>query len=318
MSIKEILKDLIIKDQYYLILSYILTICGIIINSYINITANIYFKLYIIITLIFFLNVLLINKIKFDDKTKTEYINLKLYKWSYIKSLKRWIQEKFINYLKINPFAILILIPIIIGGWYHAIYIHTSPSYLKLIFISFEMTLMYTMSIRVNIFHKTHKLSIIYPIIIPALIFVVQRIGLNFLNKLLYYIRSNSSNAFTILIAIIMLCVGLSALSFGYCSILKEGSKTRNNMKRNGEGYFIAAILSMIAILLLFLTSIIKKYVNFMSLSNLEVMSFDFIILNIYSVVVIMIFTFMIYASYCMLKCSILSLEELKLFERYL
>ncbi len=320
MSIKVILKDLIIKYQYYLILSYILTICGIIINSYINITApDIYFTLYIIIISIFFSNVLLINQIKFDDKTKTEYINLKLYKWSYIKSLKRGTQEKFINYLKINTFATLILIPIIIGGWYHAIYIHTSPSYLKLISISFEMTLMYTMLIRGEIFHKTHKLSIIYSIIImAALIIMVQPIGLNFLDKLLDYIISNSSNAFTILIAIIMLCVGLSALSFGYCSILKEGSKTRNNMKRNGEGYFIAAILSMIAILLLFLTSIIKKYVNFMSLSNLEVMSFDFIILNIYSVFVIMIFTFMIYASYCMLKCSILSLKELKLFERYL
>lgn len=300
MSIKVILKDLISKYQYYLILSYILTICGIIINSYINITApDIYFKLYIIISSIFFLN---------------KYI--KLYKWSYIKSLKRGRQEKVINCLKIDTFVTLILIPIIIGGWYHASYIHTSSSYLKLISISFEMTLMYTMLIWGGIFHKTRKLLIIYLIITMATSIIgLQPIVLNFLDKLLDYIISNLSNAFTILIAIIMLCVGLSALSFGYCSILKKGSKTRNNMKRNGEGYFIAAILSMIAIFLLFLTSIIKEYVNFMSLSNLEVMSLDFIILNIYSVFVIMIFIFMIYASYCMLNCSISSLKELKLFE---
>lgn len=320
MSIKVILKDLIIKYQYYLILSYILTICGIIINSYINITnPDIYFTVYMIIVSIFFLNVLVVNNIKFDDKTKKEYIDLKLYKWGNIKSLKRGTQEKYIGYLKITTVVTLILIPILVGGWYHALYIPTSPSYLKIISISFEMTLMYTMLIRGEIFHKTHKLSIIYSMLIMvALIIMAQPFGLNFLEKLLNYIISNSSNAFTILIAIIMLCVGLSALSFGYCAILKEGSKTRTNMKRNGEGYFIAAILSMIAILLLFLTSIMKKYVIFMSLSNLDVMSFDFIILNIYSVFIIIIFTFMIYASYCMLKCSILSLKELKLFERFI
>ncbi len=314
------LKDLIINYGYYLILSYILTICGIIINSYIKITnPNIYLTLYLITISIFFLTVLGINLIKIENKTKKEYIILKLYKWSYIKYLKNGTQEKCINYLNKDTIVTLIIIPIIIGAWYHAIFIPTSPSYLKIISIAFEMTLIYTIAIRGEVFQKDHKLSVIYTaFIVVALIIMAQPIGINFLNNVLNYIIYHSTNAFTILIAIIMLCVGLSALTFGYCSILKEDSKTRENMKRNGERYFIASILSMMAIVLLFVTSIMKKYVIFMSLSNLNILSFDFIILNIYSVFIILIFTFTIYASYCMLKSSILSLKELKLFEKFI
>ena len=320
MSIKVKLKDLIIKYEYYLILSYILTICGIIINSYINITNHdIYFALYFITISIFFLNVLGIMQIKIEDKTGNEYVKLKLQKWCYFRYLKKGTQEKYINYLKITATATLILVPIIIGGWYHAMFIPTSPSYLKVISIAFEMTLIYTMAIRGEIFQKDHKLSVIYTaFIVISLMIMSQPIGLNYLDKVLNYITCDLSNAFTILIAIIMLCVGLSALSFGYCSILNEDSRTRETMKKNGEGYFIASILSMFAILLLFIISIVKKYVIFMPLSNLNILSFDFIILNIYSVFIIIIFTFTIYASYCMLKCSILSLKELKLFKKFI
>ena len=314
MSIKEMLKDLIIKYEYYLILSYILTICGIIINSNIHIlNTNFFHALYIITVSTFFLSILAFNLLfKKDEKTKKEYFGLKIYKWNYMRSLKMGTQKKFINYIKVITSVTLFLIPLIIGGWYYAIFISSSASYLKVISTAFGMTLIFTMLIRGEVFQE-HNFSIIHAFFIVALMIMAHPLVLNFLDNFLDYILNDISTAFTILIAIIMLCVGLAALSFGYCSILNENSKSRENMKRNGEGYFISSILSMIAILCLFLTSFMKKFVIFGSLSNLNVMSFEFILLNIYSSFVIIIFLFTIYSSYCMLKSSILSLKELQL-----
>ena len=312
-----IVNILIEKYTYYIILSYILTICGIVINCFFHIdNPNLFSILYFLTLLICFFNILLIKIIKIDNETKKEYMEIGFLKWNYVKPLKKGSKEKSIEFLKIVKLLTLIIIPIITGCYCYAIYIPTSPSYLKLISIAFEMTLIYTVGIRGEIFQKDYRLSSIYTVfLVVSLIIISQPLGLNLLNMLLNYIIDNWANAFTILIAIIMLCVGLSALSFSYCSILKDNSKTRKNMRKNGEEFFIASILSMIAIFLLFIASISKKYVVFMVVSNLNILSFDFIILNIYSVFVIIIFTFTVYASYCMLKCSILSLKELKLIE---
>lgn len=316
MLIEKIFKNLITKFGYYLILSYILIIIGIIINSYICINnSNIYFIIYVILISIFFLNILLINNIKIDDKTKREIFKVKFYKLDYTKTLQKLTQEKCIKYLKITTTLTLVSFPIIFGGWYHSMFIHTSTSYLKLISITFLMTLVISICIRGEVFQNDNNFLFNTFFLIVALIFMPQTLVLNIQNWFLNYIINNSSVAINILIAIIMLGVGLSALSFGYCSILKEDSNTRENMKNNGEGYFIVSILSMIAIIFLFLTSIIKEYVIFMPLSNLNIMSFDFLILNIYSLFMILIFTLTIYASYCLLKYSILTLKELKLFE---
>lgn len=318
MSIRNILKNLISNYEYYLIFSYILTILGIIINSYININSNVYFILYVMILLISLLYGFVILQIKIDADTKKEYIKLRLCKWNYIKLFKGGMKQKGEASLNMIIYSLLILIPIIIGGWYHAIFISTSQSYLKLIVIAFEMSLFSTMMIRGMISQKNQQLSILYIILMPMTLIFIYKTPVNFLNKLSNYIIYNLTDVFTILIALIMLCIGLSALSFGYCSILKEGSNIRCNMKRNGEGYFIASILIMIAIFLLLITSIMKKYILFTTLPNLVILNFDFIILNIYAVFIIIIFTFTIYASYCMLKCSILSLKELNISDSFL
>lgn len=313
-----ILNHLITKYGYYLILSYILTIIGIIISKHVTfLKPSLFIIPIMILTSIVFLSVLIAPS--FKKNNKKEYFELNFYKYNYIKPLKVESIEKYILYVKIITAIILILIPIINGSYCYAINISKSPSYLKLICISFETTLIYTITIRNEVFNHDSTLSSIYTVFIfIALIIMIQPEGIELLNKVLNYMIHHLTDAFTVLIAIIMLCVGLSALSFGYCSILKEDSKIRENMKDNGEGFFIASILSMIAILLLFLTSIIKQHVVFMNLTNLNIISWDFIILNIYSAFLIVIFTFTIYSIYCLLKCSILSLKELKLFEKYI
>lgn len=312
-----ILNHLITKYEYYIIISYILTIMGIIINYYINlINPLIFLTLLITISSIIFLSIFITPLFKIENKN--EYFIVNLYKWNYIKPLKSGTKEKYIAMIKLITAIILILIPIINGCYCYALNISKSPSYLKLICFAFETTLIYTIAIRNEVFQKDAVLSSIYAaFIFIALIIMIRPEGLELINQVLNYMIHNLTKAFTVLIAIIMLCVGLSALSFGYCSILKEDSKIRKKMKENGEGYFISAILSMIAILLLFINSIIKPHVVFMKLTSLNIFSWDFILLNIYSSFMILIFTFTIYSSYCMLKCSISSLKELKLFEKY-
>ena len=54
--------------------------------------------------------------------------------------------------------------------------------------------------------------------------------GWDVLNYILDYIFEHVFDAFSVLIALIMLCVGLSALFFGYCSILDGGSNMRKIM----------------------------------------------------------------------------------------
>ena len=67
----------------------------------------------------------------------------------------------------------------------------------------------------------------------------------------------------------------------------------------------------MIAILLLLITSFMKQYVVFMTLTNLNIINIDFVILNIYSAFLIIIVTFTVFASYYMLNSSKSSLKEL-------
>lgn len=319
------LREIIIKYEYYIILSYILTIIGIVFSHYFPL-KNSKTEVFVVLTTITFsciiLNIIAKAIFVIDKETKNEYIKIKSSKLNinYNKLLKKGSISKYFKNVKIIGCLELILIPILTGIYYYILHNpkQTFP-YLDLIALSYTMSLMYVNIIRGQIFQEDNNIPSIYAnlgLIILA-IFSIHPFS-NLLNNLFNYILTNLSDSFTLLIAIIMLCVGLSALSFGYCSILTEDSNTRKIMKTNGECYFIASILSMISILLLFITSHLKNHVIFMTLSNLKIYSFEFVLLNVYSALLIIILSFAAISIYYLLKSSISILKELKAFEKFI
>ena len=102
-------------------------------------------------------------------------------------------------------------------------------------------------------------------------------------------------------IAIIMLCATLSMLSFSYHSLLKD-DKIKNDVKNNGEMFFISTILSIFSIVSLYLFSIIFPNLKNISYDfSLEVLV-NFLFVNI-SIVFMLIFLFTtVYALYFLLK----------------
>lgn len=107
----------------------------------------------------------------------------------------------------------------------------------------------------------------------------------------------------SILITIIMLCIALSTLSFNYSSILND-TRIEKNMKRNGETYFIASILSMFSILSFVIVLFIKHYVVLRALSDLNIISLDFIGLSVYPIFIVIAIIFAGYSIYYIIKCS--------------
>ena len=234
-------KNLNMKNHNYLILCYILTILGIIINSFLKISnSNLYFYSYVIIIFPSLINILIIHIVTLNEDSKKEYVEVKLVESVYPKLLQIK-KDKCIQFYQILRKLTLILIPIIVGSYYHSIYIHTSLAYLNLIFIAFEMTLIYTTLIRGEIFQKdTIQSFISIFLIVISLKIMTEPLIIAIVDKILNYIICHLFETLTVLIAIIMLCVALSTLSFGYCSILEKSSETWKHMKKNGENYFIA------------------------------------------------------------------------------
>lgn len=209
----------------------------------------------------------------------------------------------------------MILIPIFCTIYYYYCLNLNNDTYLSLLTISIVWNLNYTEIVRKQLFNEKYivaNYAFIGFLALNMILLIPQ--GFDLINIILNYISNNMSNAFTILIAIIMLGIGLSALSFSYCSILTN-NEVKENIKKNGEGYFIASILSMFAIVFLFIASILSQHITLMPLKNLNAWNFEFILLNFYSIILIIIFSFAVYSSYCMIKCSILSLKELNAFK---
>ena len=316
------LKNIIRKYEYYLILSYILTLIGAIIPYYLPL-YKFHFQLYVLLMLLTFssaiLDYLAFKIFKIDHKTGKEYIEINYPKFNiyFFKQIKQGSIDSYIQFKRIIGIIGLILIPILNINYNFNINTNDNYHYIHLITFSFIMTQNFTFLIRRRIFEKdtSHIQTPIFLGILVLMIIISNPTGLYLLNKILSYILNNLQNAFTVLIAIIMLCVGLSALSFEYCSILKEDDETRKKMKKNGEGYFIASITSMISIIFLFITSILKTHVKLITINQLNIFTYDFLLLNIYAICLIIIFSFTSYAIYYLIKCSLLSLKELNFLE---
>ena len=103
-----------------------------------------------------------------------------------------------------------------------------------------------------------------------------------------------------------MLCATLAVLSFTYTMV--DNQEGKDKMNENGKGYFISTIISMVILLLILISSKIKPaLINSISIENW----FNFILVNIYAISIIIIFILTIYLIYYMISCSISSLKIL-------
>lgn len=312
-------KKIIIDYKYYLMLSYVLIIYGIILSHNYHpdkIKITLY---YLIIGLTFTTPTLslILNYLFQKDKTiENYYFKINIFSLNiYSKVVTKSFIQNYIKFAKSVGLISLILIPVFTGIYcFNSLSSNASNTYPSLITISIIMSLFYTNTVRTH-FYKEDSVTYTYTLFgaLTLNLILTNEYASYLLNKLMEYVLSNLQDSLTILIAIIMLCVGLSALSFAYCSILPKNN-TRKKMRKNGEGYFIASILSMIAISLLFLTSILKDHIIFTPLISLNIMSINFILINFYSLGLILILSCTLYTTYLMIICSISSLRELKLF----
>lgn len=258
--------------------------------------------------------------IKKEGNNQCIKIQIKKLKVNFVKKIGASNLKKIIEYRDIIGTTALIIIPVLTGMFtYITNFSSANNTYMYTLIFSLEMTLIYTSIVRSDIIKNDNTVVNLYIFIgIVILIFIsTNQKVYEFLDYILRYIINHLQESFGLLIAIIMLCIALSALSFGYCSIISKDDIKRKNMKKNGEGYFIASILSMFSIMLLFFISIIKPHVVFMTLVELNIFSHDFLLLNLYSLLLIIIITFIIYAIFCLIKCSIFSLIELGFFKRH-
>ena len=111
-----------------------------------------------------------------------------------------------------------------------------------------------------------------------------------------------------IAIAVVVLCATLSALSFTYCSTLKNNNGYYE-MKKNGEGYFISTILSMILLILIYISSLMSHVINLTNLFRLNLIEYFFI--NIYSISLIFSVSLVVYVIYYMITSSFSTLKIL-------
>lgn len=284
--------------KYYIPLSYLLIIIGIVISKNINITPFKSIFTVLLFTLSISCSILNIIFVKIISTKSTSF------------------KEKFTKITKIIGYISLILIPLIASFNYYIDYKNTN-SFIILFTITFAMSIYFTNIVRPEIFPKKGTVQSNYAFsgAIALNIILSNQKGVELMNTILDNILSIQS--FALLIAIIMLCIALSTLSFNYCSILDKKSEIRKEIKKDGENYFLSSILTMISIILLCITSFIQPLFKQTTLNNLDVFSMNFLFTNIYSVLLIIILSFTIYSIYCIIKSSFSILKELEFFEHY-
>ena len=281
--------------KYYLPLIYIITVIGIILSLIFK--PNYPYGIILTILSVTFLCIYLEMIYDFFFKNKSDDF-----------------KNKFIRFHDMIGIISLLITPLLIGFFSNNKNITNETNLFTItILISFSYTLIYNFEVRKRIFNEKINISEIYVgsalIILLVILFLPN--GLNSLNYLFSYILGDIPRFLTVSIAIIMLCATLSALSFTYHSTICN-KKDQKEMKKNGEGYFIATILSMISIISIFIASLIKIKTPIIINLNLDNI-INFLLLNIYSILFMIAFSFIAITIYCLLKCSISSLKILKL-----
>lgn len=282
-NIKKILKN----NIYYLIFSYILIILGFYISIFYK-PINLKMILYFLILPLSLSDLIL----SYFDKIKP--ISYKTYK---------------------NIIIMSLVINTILIGFYYNISncsIINFNTYFTTVFSSLIFALIVNETLRkIFLIEEQFKKQniLLIPIIITYIIFLEGNL---FISKILKDILSNLSNYFSISIAIIMLCATLSLLAFTYCMILEKDDGKRQEMKENGEKYFISTIFSMISLVLVFITTIIEPNIKIIDLLNLNISNIlNFILVNFYMVIILFISILTLYSIYFLIISSKSSLEIL-------
>lgn len=226
------------------------------------------------------------------------------YRTNYFKNLS---EDSFVKIIKSLYYMAILLIPFLTGFFLNTtIYrFDILNEYTLKMILSFSYTWIYLGSIKNLLFSNKNRLdndvsqNIIF---VLAMVLILAFAYPKFTSIVNYCFKLISDiNFMNISIAIIMLCATLSMLSFSYHSLLKD-DKIKNDVKNNGEMFFISTILSIFSIVSLYLFSIIFPNLKNISYDfSLEVLV-NFLFVNI-SIVFMLIFLFTtVYALYFLLK----------------
>lgn len=225
--------------------------------------------------------------------------------------------EKFLKIYFIIGYSAMIILPLLISFYSFVCFKYDLTCYYIIILISYS----FVTSLIFNNILK-YRLLIEYPenvnelilqsllsvgIIISVLIMSSPQIII-VLTNMLNLNLSEIGTLTNISIAIVVLCATLSALSFTYCSTLKN-KKNYSKMKKNGEGYFISTIFSMMLLIIIYISSLMSHVINLTNLFRLNIIEYLFI--NIYTITLIASVSLLVYVIYYMVTSSFSTLKIL-------
>lgn len=225
--------------------------------------------------------------------------------------------EKFLKIYFIIGYSVMIILPLLISFYtfvrfkydltfYHIIILISYSFVTSLIFnniLKYRLLIEYPENVNERILQSLLALGIVISVFIMSFPQIIIELT-NMLNLNL----SELGTLTNIAIAIVVLCATLSALSFTYCSTLKN-NENYCKMKKNGEGYFISTILSMILLILIYISSLMSHMINLTNLFRLNLMEYLFI--NIYTITLIISISLLTYAIYYMATSSFSTLKIL-------
>lgn len=226
--------------------------------------------------------------------------------------------EKFLKIYFIIGYLVMIILPVLTSFFIFSNFKYglTFDSIVILMFFSFLTSLILNNRLK-------YRLLIDYPndinetilqyllfigIIISIIIICFPKIIISVTNMFNLDI-SEIGTLTNIAIAIIVLCATLSSLSFTYCTTLKNNKKNYSKMRKNGEGYFISTILSMLFLILIYVSSLITRFINLPNQFKLNLMEYIFI--NIYTIALIFLVILATYIFYYMIISSSSTLKIL-------
>ncbi|WP_325192817.1 hypothetical protein [Methanobrevibacter ruminantium] len=225
--------------------------------------------------------------------------------------------EKFFKIYFIIGYSVMIFLPVLISFYTFICFKNDLTFNYFIIFISYSFVtslifnniLKYRLLIEYpeNVNELILKILLLLGIVISVFIMSSPQIIITITNMLNLNL-SEIGTLTNIAIAVVVLCATLSALSFTYCSTLKNNNGYYE-MKKNGEGYFISTILSMILLILIYISSLMSHVINLTNLFRLNLIEYFFI--NIYSISLIFSVSLVVYVIYYMITSSFSTLKIL-------
>ena len=225
--------------------------------------------------------------------------------------------EKFFKIYFIIGYSVMIFLPVLISFYTFICFKNDLTFNYFIIFISYSFVtslifnniLKYRLLIEYpeNVNELILKILLLLGIVISVFIMSSPQIIITITNMLNLNL-SEIGTLTNIAIAVVVLCATLSALSFTYCSTLKNNNGSCK-MKKNGEGYFISTILSMILLILIYISSLMSHVINLTNLFRLNLIEYIFI--NIYTIALIVSVILLAYIIFYMITSSFSTLKIL-------